>query len=241
MLARIKRLIRAVFGGWIDKLEDPVLILKQNIRDLNDQVPRMNEGIAMIRANLNLLETEYQRYVEKSANLTSRIKAALSASRRDLALNYATTLEEIKESIQANRKQLELATAAYQHALKAKQVFMKEKELRTREAMRAIRAAERAKWQREIAGAMENFEPTGIAQTHEEMVNRVEERAAKDQAYLHVALHTAEAEGIQIDEEIRKLEANEIVADMEREMGMTPESEPPGTEPGFGLEKSVQE
>ena len=35
--------------------ENPELILEQNIRDMNDQVPRMNESIAMVKANVTLL------------------------------------------------------------------------------------------------------------------------------------------------------------------------------------------
>ena len=39
------------FGFFVSSIEDPELILEQNIRDLNDQVPRMNESIAMVRAS----------------------------------------------------------------------------------------------------------------------------------------------------------------------------------------------
>ena len=38
------------------------MILQQNIRDMNDQVPRMNESIAMVKANVTLLEKEEAKY-----------------------------------------------------------------------------------------------------------------------------------------------------------------------------------
>ena len=62
MWRRFKRAIRSFFGFFISVAEDPELILEQNIRDMNDQVPRMNESIAMVKANATLLEKEEAKY-----------------------------------------------------------------------------------------------------------------------------------------------------------------------------------
>ena len=43
-------------------MEDPRLILEQNMRELNDQVPKMNENIATVKANVMLLQKEHRRY-----------------------------------------------------------------------------------------------------------------------------------------------------------------------------------
>jgi phage shock protein A len=61
------------------------MIREQNIRDLNDQVPRMNESIAMVKANVTLLEKEESRYKTEVADLGSKVKAAIQAGRDDLA------------------------------------------------------------------------------------------------------------------------------------------------------------
>ena len=42
MWQRLSRVIRSFVGFFISVAEDPELILQQNIRDMNDQVPRMN-------------------------------------------------------------------------------------------------------------------------------------------------------------------------------------------------------
>src|SRR5690348_12254563 len=62
MWNRFRRAMRSFAGFFVSSIEDPELILEQNIRDLNDQVPRMNESIAMVRANLTLLEKENIKY-----------------------------------------------------------------------------------------------------------------------------------------------------------------------------------
>ena len=65
--------------------ENPELILEQNIRDMNDQVPRMNESIAMVKANVTLLEKEEAKYKNEVADLTAKVKAAIQANRDDIA------------------------------------------------------------------------------------------------------------------------------------------------------------
>jgi len=55
MFKRLSRVFRSFIGFFISVAENPELILEQNIRDMNDQVPRMNESIAMVKANVTLL------------------------------------------------------------------------------------------------------------------------------------------------------------------------------------------
>ncbi len=62
MFNRLSRMLRSFVGFFISVAEDPELILEQNIRDMNDQVPRMNESIAMVKANVTLLEKEEGKY-----------------------------------------------------------------------------------------------------------------------------------------------------------------------------------
>ena len=96
MWQRFKRAMRSMFGWMISAAEDPELILEQNIRDLNDQVPKMNESIAMVKANVTLLEKENQKYKNDSGDLTAKVKAALQASREDIATTYATQLQTLR-------------------------------------------------------------------------------------------------------------------------------------------------
>ena len=62
---RFKRAMRSIFGGAISAMEDPRLILEQNIRELNDQVPKMNENIATVKASVIMLQKEVRRQEEE--------------------------------------------------------------------------------------------------------------------------------------------------------------------------------
>ena len=95
MWRRFSRMIRSFIGFFISSAENPEIILEQNIRDMNDQVPRMNESIAMVKANATLLEKEQAKYKADLANATNKLKAAIQAGRDDLAGNFALQVEQL--------------------------------------------------------------------------------------------------------------------------------------------------
>jgi phage shock protein A len=218
-------MIRSFVGFFISVAEDPELILQQNIRDMNDQVPRMNESIAMVKANVTLLEKEEAKYKTDMANLTAKVKAAIQANRDDLAGAFATQLEQLKGALARTQGQLATARAAFEKAMTVKQAFMREKERKTQEALNAIADYRRAQWQKKVADAMEQFEVAGISQTHDEMVRKIEEMTAVNEARMDMALSNVDQQKVKIEDEAEKLQASELVKQFKIEMGLAaPES-----------------
>src|SRR5580693_9987723 len=220
MWNRFSRMMRSFVGFFISVAEDPELILQQNIRDMNDQVPRMNESIAMVKANVTLLEKEETKYKTDMTTLTARVKAAIQANRDDIAGTYAAQLEQTKSALARNQGQLTTARSAFDKALAVKQAFMREKERKTQEALNAIRDYRRAQWQKKVADSMESFEVAGISATHDEMVRKIEEQTAMNEARMEMALGNVDQQKIKIEEEVEKLRAAELVKQFKAEMGL---------------------
>ena len=218
--ARFSRFIKSIFGGAISALEDPKLILEQNIRELNDQVPKMNENIATVKANVMLLRKEVQRYETEQTDLTSKIKAGIQAGRDDIAERYAMRLESVQDGLARTKEQLKYGSAAYDKAIQVKKAFMREKERKIAEAKDALRAHERAKWQAKVADTLEAFEVTGIDQTHDEMINRINEQTAKNEARMEMALDSVDTEAMMIEEDAQRIRASELVKQFKLEMGI---------------------
>src|SRR5439155_27385143 len=158
-------------------------------RDMNDQVPQMNESIAMVKANVTLLEKEEAKYKTEFSELTAKVKAAIQAGRDDLAGMFASQLEQLKSALARTQGQLATARAAYDKAETVKGAFLREKERKTYEALNAIRDYRRAQWQKKVSDAMEQFEVAGISQTHDEMVRKIEEMTAVNEARMDMALN----------------------------------------------------
>jgi phage shock protein A len=237
MWDRFKRAMRSFAGFFVSSIEDPELILEQNVRDLNDQVPKMNESIAMVRANVTLLEKENAKYTQDVRDLTAKVKAAIQAGRDDLAASYAARLQTEKAALERNEAQLSTARQAYEKALTVKKMFMREKERKTQEAMNAIRDARRAKWQSKVADAMESFTVAGIDATHDEMLRKVNEKTAINEARMQMALESVDHQAVSIEEEAEKLQAQELVNQFKMEMGL--QSPAPVSEVGASAEKTI--
>ncbi|HVI76569.1 MAG TPA: PspA/IM30 family protein [Candidatus Acidoferrum sp.] len=220
MWQRLTRMVRSFVGFFISVAEDPELILQQNIRDMNDQVPRMNESIAMVKANVTLLEKEEAKYKTEMSTLTAKIKAAIQAGRDDIAGTYATQLEQMKGAFARNQAQVATARAAFEKAMAVKQAFMREKDRKTQEALNAIADYRRSQWQKKVADAMEQFEVAGISQTHDEMVRKIEETTAVNEARMDMAMSNVDQQRVKIDDDAEKLQASELVKQFKIEMGL---------------------
>jgi len=220
MWQRMRRVFRSMFGWMIASAEDPELILEQNIRDLNDQVPKMNESIAMVKANVTLLEKENQKYKNDMVEQTSKVKAAIQAGRDDIATTYATQLQTTKGALLRNEQQLMGARQAFDKAMQVKQAFMREKDKKTNEAMQALRDARRSKWQSKVADAMESFQVAGIDATHDEMLQKIQEQTAVNEARMDMAMSNVDTQGMKIEEDAEKIRAQEMLKQFKVEMGM---------------------
>jgi phage shock protein A len=246
MLQRFQRALRSFVGFFVSTIEDPELILEQNIRDMNDQVPKMNESIAMVRANLTLLEKEQAKYQHEVSSLTAKVKASIQAGRDDLAAQFATRLQMEKGVLERNELQRQTAKSQYEKMLEVKKAFMREKDRKTAEALSAIRDARRAKWQSKVADAMESFEVAGIDATHDEMLRKVEEKTAVNEARMQMALESVDASAMKIEEDAEAIQAAELVKQFKMEMGLSspsPVSEvsaPPSGEKTIGKKVDVK-
>jgi Phage shock protein A (IM30), suppresses sigma54-dependent transcription len=220
MWQRFTRMIRSFVGFFISTAENPEIILQQNIRDMNDQVPRMNESIAMVKANQTLLEREEAKYQDDVANLTAKVKSAIQANRDDIAASFATQLQSTKGALARTQGQLTTARAAFDKAMAVKKAFMAEKERKTQEALSAIADYRRAQWQKKVADVMEQFDVAGISQTHDEMVRKVEEMTAVNEARMDMAMGNVDQQKMKIEEEAQNIQAGELVKQFKIEMGL---------------------
>ncbi len=236
MWQRFTRLIRSFVGFFISVAEDPEMILQQNIRDMNDQVPRMNESIAMVKANVTLLDREQAKYQDDISSLTAKVKAAIQAQRDDIAGSFAAQLQQTKAALARNQGQLTTARAAFEKAMTVKQAFMQEKDRKTQEALNAIADHRRAQWQKKVADVMEQFDVAGISQTHDEMVRKIQEETAVNEARMDMALSNVDQQKIKIEDEAQKMQASELVKQFKIEMGL---ASPSTTAAGASTEKTI--
>jgi phage shock protein A len=78
---------------------------------------------------------------------------------------------------------------------------------------------------------MEQFQVAGISQTHDEMVRKIEETTAVNEARMDMAMSNVDQQKIKIDDEAEKLQAAELVKQFKIEMGLAaPQAAPSSAE-----------
>src|SRR5215831_9545707 len=219
---RIKRSMRALFGGIIEKTEDPELILQQTIRDMRDRVPDLNNSVAQVMATEKLLAKNKERLDAQVVDLDSKIRASVKMGRDDIATAYIGQLQQAQMDLQKTGQQLEHAELASKQALKARDNYMLQMQRRTAEAMQLINQSKQAKLQEQLAQTMASFQIGDDAQTFDEMRDKIDRRAAAAEARMQLGTASVDSQMQEIEKEAMDMQLQDKLLQYKREMGLLP-------------------
>jgi phage shock protein A len=220
---RLKRSMRALFGGVIEKTEDPELILQQTIRDMRDRIPDLNNSVAQVMATEKLLAKNKERLEQQVVDLDSKIKASIKMNRDDIATAYIGQLQQAQLDLSKTGQQLEHAGLASKQALKARDNYMLQMQRRTAEAMQLINQSKQAKLQEQLAQTMASFQIGDDAQTFDEMRDKIDRRAAAAEARMQLGTASVDSQMQEIEKEAIDMQLQDKLAAYKREMGLLSE------------------
>jgi len=214
--------MRALFGGAIERTEDPELILQQTIRDMRDRIPDLNNSVAQVMATEKLLAKNKERLEQQVVEFDSRIKASIKMNRDDIASAYIGQLQQAQLDLQRTGQQLEHATLASKQALKARDNYMLQMQRRTAEAMQLINQSKQAKLQEQLAQTMASFQIGDDAQTFDEMRDKIDRRAAAAEARMQLGTASVDSQMQEIEKEAMDMQLQDKLLAYKREMGLLP-------------------
>jgi phage shock protein A len=217
---RMKRSVRALFGGIIEKTEDPELILQQTIRDMRDRVPELNNSVAQVMATEKLLAKNKERLESQVVDLDSKIRASVKMGRDDIATAYIGQLQQAQVDLQKTSQQLEHANLASKQALKARDNYVLQMQRRTAEAMQLINQSKQAKLQEQLAQTMESFELGDDASTFNEMRDKIDRRAAAAEAKMQLGAANVDTQMQDIEREAMDMQLQDKLLAYKRDMGL---------------------
>lgn len=220
--SRVKRSARALFGGIIEKTEDPELILQQTIRDMRDRVPELNNSVAQVMATEKLLAKSKERLESQVVDLDSKIRASVKMNRDDIATAYIGQLQQAQMDLQKTGQQLEHASLASKQALKARDNYVLQMQRRTAEAMQLINQSKQAKLQEQLAQTMASFQLGDDASTFNEMRDKIDRRAAAAEAKLQLGSASVDTHMQEIEHEALNMQLQDKLLAYKQEMGLLP-------------------
>jgi phage shock protein A len=214
--------MRSLFGGLVEKTEDPELILQQTIRDMRDRVPELNNSVAQVMATERLLSKNKERLETQVVDLDSKIRASVKMGRDDIATAYIGQLQQAQMDLQKTSQQLEHANLASKQALKARDNYVLQMQRRTAEAMQLINQSKQAKLQEQLAQTMESFELGDDASTFNEMRDKIDRRAAAAEAKMQLGAASVDTQMQDIEREAMDMQLQDKLLSYKREMGLLP-------------------
>ncbi len=222
--SRVKRSMRALFGGLVEATENPELVLQQTIRDMRDRVPELNNSVAQVMATEKLLGKSKERLETQVVDLDSRIRASVKMGRDDIATAYIGQLQQAQMDLQKTSQQLEHATLASKQALKARDNYVLQMQRRTAEAMQLINQSKQAKLQEQLAQTMESFQIGDDASTFNEMRDKIDRRAAAAEAKMQLGAASVDNQMQDIEREAMDMQLQDKLLSYKRDMGLLPAS-----------------
>src|ERR671917_67304 len=222
--ARVKRSMRALFGGVVERYEDPELILQQTIRDMRDRVPELNNSVAQVMATEKLLSKSKERLEAQVVDLDSKIRASVKMGRDDIATAYIGQLQQAQVDLQKTSQQLEHANLASKQALKARDNYVLQMQRRSAEAMQLINQSKQAKLQEQLAQTMESFQLGDDASTFNEMRDKIDRRAAAAEAKMQLGTSSVDNQMQEIEREAMDMQLQDKLLEYKRDMGLLPSS-----------------
>jgi phage shock protein A len=238
MWNRIKRLFRAIFGGIIEKAEDPELILQQTIRDMREKVPQMQNNVAQVMATEKLLQKEITILEREIVEYDAKVKASIKAGRDDIAKTYITAMQEKQTALDRAKAQHVTARSATESAKKYLQNYILQVKKRTAEAQQLVNEARAAKMQEQLAATMASFQVGDDAGTFDEMRERIQRRAASAEARMELATGGVEAQIQDIERESLNLQVEDTLSAYKRQMGLVQETPSAPMPPSLDIESS---
>ena len=208
LLDRLSRLIRANLNAFVSDAEDPIKILDQSVADMQEDLVKLRQAVAMAIASQKRLENQANQAKEQIKNWFLRAELALKKGEDELAreaLNRKKTFQETFESLstqfQSQSDQVE--------KLKKSLLLLERKisEARTKKDMLKARA-QAAKAQKQIQSAVGDLGSKSAMAAFERMEDKVEAMEASSQAALELA-------GNDIESKFAELEG---VDDIEKEL-----------------------
>lgn len=220
--SRMKRSMRALFGGIVERTEDPELILQQTIRDMRDRIPELNNAVAQVMATEKQLARDKERLESQVVELDSKVRASVKMGRDDVATAFIGQLQQAQLDLQKTSQRLEHAAAASKQALKARNNYKLQMEKRTAEAMQLISQSKQAKLQEQLAQTMETFQLGDDASTFNEMRDKIDRRVAAAEAKMQLGAESVDSQMQEIELEAANMQLQDKLLDYKRQMGLLP-------------------
>ena len=198
-LDRLSRLIRANLNAFVGDAEDPIKILDQSVFDMQEDLVKLRQAVAMAIASQKRLENQANQSKEQVKNWFTRAELALKKGEDDLAREALTRKKTFQQTYESLSNQFQTQNTQVEK-LKKSLLLLERKiaEARTKKDMLKARA-QAAKAQQQIQSAVGDLGSKSAIAAFERMEDKVEALEASGQAALELAGEDLESKFVELE------------------------------------------
>jgi len=236
MWRRIVNLFRGFLGLFISGLErqNPRALIEAEKENLRAQIARFNDNLATHAGFVERLLRQIKNLETMERDLTAKAAANLKVGNRNAAGQYALQLKTVKEQLEENRTQLVAAEQTFKKLVQARDVSVRDAQVKIDQLKRMISETEMLEAQAELQ-EMANGMISSIGGSGDTL-NRVEEylteRRDKAAGRARVAATTIDSSKVELLEAEQQALADAALTEFAAAYGleMPPAEKAAGTE-----------
>ncbi len=225
MFSRLGRIIQSFFNRFLTAAENPVLILEHNIREIQTQIPKLNESVARSHGAVIMLQKQLGKYMEDNQTLDSQVKAALKLGDEEAARTLVVQLQDIKTKEGKTGKDLDLAQQNLKQTTDLRDLKVKQINTQIKEIKGAIEEHRFSEMQRQIAevtDASASINIDSVSNSTEEMLAKLQQQTSVNQGTFAASMsNSAPAlQASRIEKEAKLMQADELLLKYKEQMGL---------------------
>ncbi len=208
---RLSRLLRSNLNDFIGKVEDPVKILDQSMSDMQDDLVKLRQAVAMAISSQKRLQNKFEQSQTQIKSWYERAELALRKGEEDLAKEALLRRKTLQDTSDALTNQLN-SQNGHVDKLKRSLLSLESKiaEVKTKKDMLKARA-QAAKAKQQLENVVGGMGTNSAMAAFERMEDKVEALEASSEAAAELAGSDLETKfsmlegGTDIDEELESL------------------------------------
>ncbi len=151
IMTRFMKLCKADIHGVMDQLEDKGLLLKQYLRDMEEELGRKEARVRKMVASREQAERDHDRYTQECEKLDRDIEAAISKDKDDIARLLIRKLKPLAyhcDELGRHLQNLAREISQYRECIEEQRLQYEQLQLRSKEYFNRM---EREEWAKTIS------------------------------------------------------------------------------------------
>ncbi len=187
VFGRLVDILKSNVNDLIDKAEDPEKMVKQIIKDMQEELNENTQKYGKAKGSENLAKKKYEAAVKVSQDWERKAKAALSQGNQELAKQALTKKVKADEDV-ASYKEMYDSISSQTEAIGAQMELLKNKldEAKAKQAV-LIARSQAAETKKDLAKSMGGIDTSSAMDKLNRMEEKVQRQEAEADAFVEVA------------------------------------------------------